>query len=160
MTILVGDKIPIVDLTTMAQDGPSSISSEELFSGRKIVLFGLPGAFTRTCSARHLPGFIDNAESIKARGIDTIICIAVNDIFVMNAWGKAKGTGNHVMMVADGSAKFTKATGLELDMSAKGFGLRCQRFCMVVENLVIKTLDIDPPGTFEFTSAEALLGVI
>ena len=118
MTISVGDKIPAVDLNVMTDDGPGSISTDEIFSGKTVAVFGLPGAFTRTCSARHLPGFVDNADALKAKGIDTIVCIAVNDAFVMGAWGKAQDVGDRVMMVADGSAKFTQATGLEADMSA------------------------------------------
>ena len=158
MTLAVGDKIPSVDLDIMTGDGPGGISTDDLFAGKTVAVFGLPGAFTRTCSARHLPGFVDNAERLKARGIDTIVCIAVNDAFVMGAWGTAQDVGDKVMMVADGSAKFTQATGLEADMSAKGFGVRCQRFSMVVEDGTVKSLQIEEPGTFEVSSAEVMLG--
>tara|TARA_B110000438_G_C15728513_1_gene613169 strand:+ start:600 stop:1082 length:483 start_codon:yes stop_codon:yes gene_type:complete len=158
MTISVGDKIPVVDLNIMTDDGPQTLSTNEIFTGKKIALFGLPGAFTRTCSARHLPGFIDNAEIIKAKGITTIACISVNDIFVMNAWGKAQGTENHIMMLADGSAKFAQATELDVDMSDKGFGVRCKRFSMIVDNCVIKNLNVDAQGVFEVSSAEVMLG--
>ena len=160
MTISLGDKLPSVDLNIMTQDGPGGISSDEIFSGKTVAIFGLPGAFTRTCSARHLPGFVDNADGLKARGIETIVCIAVNDAFVMAAWGTAQNVGDNVMMVADGSARFAKATGLDIDMSAKGFGVRCQRFSMVVDNGTVKSLHIDEPGTFENTSAEVMLGEV
>ncbi|MBC8339180.1 MAG: peroxiredoxin [Rhodospirillales bacterium] len=158
MTISTGDKIPAVDLSILTQDGPGGIATDEIFSGKKVAIFGLPGAFTRTCSARHLPGYVDNADALKAKGIDTIVCIAVNDAFVMGAWGKAQNVGDKVMMVADGSAKFAKATGLDIDMSAKGFGVRCQRFSMVVNDGTVESLHIDEPGTFETTSAEVMLG--
>ncbi|NQV84236.1 MAG: peroxiredoxin [Rhodospirillales bacterium] len=160
MTISVGDKIPSLDLNILTQDGPGGISTDDIFSGKKVAIFGLPGAFTRTCSARHLPGYVDNAAALKAKGIDTIVCIAVNDAFVMGAWGTAQNVGDTVMMVADGSAKFAKATGLDADMSAKGFGVRCQRFSMVVDDGTVQTLHIDAPGTFENTSAEVMLGEV
>jgi len=158
MTISVGDIIPAVDLNILGPDGPGPISTDDIFSGKTVAVFGLPGAFTRTCSARHLPGFVDNADALKAKGMDAIVCIAVNDAFVMGAWGTAQHVGDKVMMVADGSAKFTQATGLEADMSAKGFGVRCQRFSMVVEDGTVKSLQIDEPGTFEVSSAEVMLG--
>ena len=158
MITSVGNKIPAVDLTIMTENGPRVISTDEIFSGKRIAIFGLPGAFTPTCSARHLPGFIDNASALKAKGINAIVCIAVNDAFVMNAWGKAHGAESHVMMVADGSAKFAQATGLEVDMSSKGFGMRCKRFSMVVDNETIESLNIDAPGAFEVSSAEVMLG--
>ena len=158
MTISVGGKIPAVDLNLLGPDGPGPISTDDIFSGKTVAVFGLPGAFTRTCSARHLPGFVDNADALKAKGVDAIVCIAVNDAFVMGAWGTAQDVGDKVMMVADGSAKFTQATGLEADMSAKGFGVRCQRFSMVVEDGTVKSLQIDEPGTFEVSSAEVMLG--
>jgi peroxiredoxin (alkyl hydroperoxide reductase subunit C) len=158
MTISVGDIIPAVDLNILGPDGPGPISTDDIFSGKTVAVFGLPGAFTRTCSARHLPGFVDNADALKAKGVDAIVCIAVNDAFVMGAWGTAQDVGDKVMMVADGSAKFTQATGLEADMSAKGFGVRCQRFSMVVEDGTVKSLQIDEPGTFEVSSAEVMLG--
>ena len=113
MAINVGDKIPTVDLSIMTTDGPEGISTDDIFGGKKVAIFGLPGAFTPTCSAKHLPGFVNNAEALKAKGINAIVCLAVNDVFVMGAWGKDQNAGDHVMMVADGSALFTKATGLE-----------------------------------------------
>ncbi len=158
MTISVGDKIPSVELHVMTDDGPGAISTDEIFSGKKVAIFGLPGAFTRTCSAKHLPGFVNNADALKAKGIDSIVCISVNDAFVMGAWSKVQDVGDSVMMVADGSAKFTKAAGLDIDMSEKGYGLRSRRFSMVVDDGEVKNLNIDEPGTFEHTSAEAMLG--
>ena len=158
MTISIGDKIPSVDLGIMSDDGPGGISTDDIFSGKKVAIFGLPGAFTPTCSAKHLPGFVNNADALMAKGIDTIVCLAVNDVFVMGAWGKAQNVGDKVMMVADGSAKFAKATGLDIDMSAKGFGVRCQRFSMVVNDGTVESLHIDEPGTFETAGAEVMLG--
>jgi len=157
MTISIGDRIPSVDLNVMTADGPGGVSTDELFHGRKVAVFGVPGAFTRTCSAKHLPGFVRNADALKAKGIDAIVCISVNDAFVMDAWARAQNVGDHVTMAADGSARFTKAAGLDVDMSGKGYGLRCRRFSMIVEDGVVKSLHIDEPGTFETTSAEKLL---
>ena len=160
MTISVGDKVPSTDLNIMTDDGPGGISTDDILAGKKVVVFGLPGAFTRTCSARHLPGYVDNANALKAKGIDSIVCISVNDAFVMGAWGKAQDVGDSVMMVADGSAKFVTAAGLDSDMSAKGFGVRSQRFSMVVDDGTVTSLQIDAPGTFENTSAEVMLGAL
>ena len=156
MTINVDDSIPFVRLATMGAEGKEDLSTDDLFKGKKVVIFGLPGAFTPTCSAKHLPGFVEHADAIKAKGIDTIACIAVNDAFVMAAWGKDQNVGDKVMMVADGSAHFAKAVGLELDLSDRGMGMRCKRFSMLVEDCVIKRLNIDGP-TFEKTSAEQML---
>ncbi len=158
MTIQVGDTIPSATLNIMTADGPSAISTDDIFKGKTVALFGLPGAFTPTCSAKHLPGFVNNADALKAKGIESIVCLAVNDVFVMGAWGKDQNAGDHVMMVADGSAVFTKATGLELDLTEKGLGLRCQRFSMVVDDGEVKILHIDEAGGFETTSAETMLG--
>ena len=157
MTISVGDKIPSVDLNIMTDDGPGGVSTDEIFSGKKVAIFGLPGAFTPTCSAKHLPGFVQNADALKEKGIDSIVCLAVNDPFVMGAWGKDQNVGDKVTLVADGSAAFTKAAGLELDLTERGLGLRCQRFSMVVDDGVVKSVNIDPAGTFEATSAEKIL---
>jgi len=157
VSIALGDKIPSVQVHVLSDDGPKGISTDEIFAGKTVALFGLPGAFTRTCSAKHLPGFIDQADALKAKGVDQIVCISVNDAFVMGAWGKERGAGDAVMMVADGSANFTKATGLDVDMSEKGYGVRCRRFSMLVEDGVVKVLNIDAPGTYELTSAEAML---
>ena len=158
MTINVGDRIPSATLKEIGADGLGDIPTDDLLKGRKVAVFGLPGAFTPTCSAKHLPGFVENAEALKAKGIDEIVCVSVNDAFVMGAWGKDQNAGDHVMMVADGSAVFTKATGLELDLTEKGLGLRCQRFSMVVDDGEVKNLHIDEAGGFETTSAEVLLG--
>ena len=157
MTIQVGDKIPSVNLLTMTADGRQTISTDELFKGKKVVLFAVPGAFTPTCSEQHLPGFITYADEIKARGVNTIACIAVNDVFVMDAWGKNQNVGDKIMMLADGDGEFTKALGLELDLRGKGLGLRSQRYAMIVEDGVVKSLQIDPPKTFKLSKAEAVL---
>ena len=153
MTIKAGDKIPSIELKTMTSDGPDGITTDDLFNGKKVILFGLPGAFTPTCSAKHVPGYVQHADAIKAKGVDTIACISVNDAFVMGAWGKDQNVGDKVMMLADGSAEFTKAAGLELDLVDRGMGVRCQRFSMIVDNGVIQSINIDE-GTFDKTSAE------
>jgi len=157
MTIQVGDRIPSVTLAQMTADGPAAIGTDELFSGKKVVLFALPGAFTPTCSAQHVPGFVENADAITAKGVDTIACLSVNDAFVMGAWGDDQGAGDKVLMVADGSADFTKAAGLELDLTGVGFGLRSQRYAMIVEDGVVTTLNVEAPGEFSVSSAEAIL---
>ena len=156
MTIKAGDKIPSIELKTMTSDGPDGITTDDLFNGKKVILFGLPGAFTPTCSAKHVPGFVQHADAIKAKGIDTIACVSVNDAFVMGAWGKDQNVGDKVMMLADGSAEFTKAAGLELDLVARGMGVRCQRFSMIVDDGVVQSINIDE-GTFDKTSAEQAL---
>jgi peroxiredoxin len=157
MTIKVGDKIPSVTLHTMTKEGPKPISSDDIFKGKKVAVFGLPGAFTPTCSAKHLPGFVKKAAALKKKGIDEIVCVSVNDAFVMGAWAKDQNVGKKILMAADGDANFTKAAGLELDLTGRGLGLRCQRFSMLVDKGVVKKINIDPPGTFEKTSAESLL---
>lgn len=157
MTIKVGDRIPAVTLMRWGANGPEAVSTEALFKGKKVALFGVPGAFTPKCSEAHLPGFVEQADAIKAKGVDAIVCTAVNDVFVMHAWGKDQAVGDKVAMVADGDAALTKAAGLEFDLTGKGLGLRCQRFSMLVDDGVVKSLNIDPPGTFEKSSAEAML---
>ena len=157
MTIQAGDRIPSVTLMRMGQDGPEAVSTDDLFKGKKVAFFGVPGAFTPTCSAKHLPGFVEKADTIKSKGVDEIVCASVNDVFVMDAWGKDQGVGDAVAMIADGDAAFTKAAGLELDLTGKGLGLRSQRFAMVVEDGVVKSVTVDPPGTFDATSADSLL---
>ncbi|MBM09728.1 MAG: peroxiredoxin [Magnetovibrio sp.] len=156
MTINVGDPIPSIELSTMTPEGPKTFSSDEFLKGKKIAMFGLPGAFTPTCSAKHLPGFVEHSDAIKAKGIDNIICISVNDCFVMGAWGKDQNVGDKVMMVADGSAKFAKATGLLKDLTERGMGIRCQRFSMIVDDGIVKSVHIDE-SALERTSAEEML---
>jgi peroxiredoxin len=157
MTIAVGDKIPSAKLKTMTAEGPKDISTDEIFGGKKVVLFAVPGAFTPTCSAKHLPGFVEKAAQIKGKGVDTIACLAVNDAFVMGAWGKAQNTDGKVLMLADGAAAFTKQLGLDLDLSAPGMGIRSKRYAMVVDNGVVKALNVEAPGAFEVSSADAIL---
>lgn len=157
MTINVGDKIPSVKLRTMTKDGPKEITTDDLFKGKKVVMFGLPGAFTPTCSAKHLPGFVQQADAIKAKGVDTIACISVNDAFVMGAWGKDQNAGDKVMMLADGNADFTKAVGLEMDGTGYGMGLRSRRFSMVVDDGVVRHFNLEKPGAFEVSNAETIL---
>jgi peroxiredoxin len=157
MTIKVGDKIPSAKLRHMTKDGPKDITTDEIFKGKKVALFALPGAFTPTCSAKHLPGFVQNAEQIKGKGISTIACLSVNDAFVMDAWGKNQNVGDKVMMLADGNADFTKAIGLEMDGTGYGMGLRSKRYSMVVDDGVVKHLNLEKPGAFEVSNAETIL---
>jgi peroxiredoxin len=149
MAVQVGDKVPSTTLQHMTDGGPADISSDEVFAGKKVVLFALPGAFTPTCSAKHLPGFVQQAAAIKAKGVDTIACLSVNDAFVMGAWGKDQGVGDTVLMLADGSADFTKAMGLELDLDSRGFGLRSQRYAMIVDDGVVTALNVEDGGAFQ-----------
>ncbi len=158
MTIAVGDQVPAVNLTVMTADGPKSRSDSDLLGVGKTVLFAVPGPFTPTCSARHLPGFIELAEEIKAAGVSRIVCTAVQDIFVMEAWGKASGAGDAVDMAADGNGEFARALGLELDATAFGLGYRSQRFAMIIEDGVIRHLMVDAPGEFRVSGAEQVLG--
>ena len=158
--IKVGDAIPAMKLMRSTADGPKEVTTEELFKGKKVALFAVPGAFTPTCSAKHLPGYVENAAALKAKGVDSIVCMAVNDVFVMGAWGKAGGVGDDIIMVADGSAALTKAMGLELDLGARGMGVRAQRFAMVVDDGKVTTLNIEAPGDFKVSSAEAILAAL
>jgi glutaredoxin/glutathione-dependent peroxiredoxin len=160
MTISVGASVPAAKLKRKDADGIHDVSTAELFEGKTVVLFALPGAFTPTCSAKHLPGFVDKADQIKAKGVDTIACMSVNDAFVMDAWGKSQNVGSSVLMLADGNAEFTKALGLELDATGFGMGIRSQRFAMVVKNGKVTHLAVEKPGAFEVSSAEAVLGVL
>ena len=157
MTIKVGDKIPSAKLQHKTKDGVQTITTDELFKGKKVVVFALPGAFTPTCSAKHLPGFVNNFNELKGKGVDTVACLSVNDAFVMSAWGKDQNVGDKVMMLADGNGDFTKAVGLTMDGTGYGMGLRSQRYAMVVDNGVVKKLQIEAPGAFEVSSAEAVL---
>lgn len=155
--IKVGDAIPSHKLTAVTTDGPKEVTTEELFAGKTVVLFAVPGAFTPTCSARHLPGYVQNNEALRAKGVDTIACLAVNDVFVMTAWAKEQAVDNHITMLADGSGTFTKALGLELDLTARGLGVRSQRYAMVVRDGRITHLNVEAPGGFEVSRAETVL---
>jgi len=158
MTIKVGDKMPAGVFSMPGQDGPQKITTDQLFAGKKVVLFSVPGAFTPTCDARHLPGFVQHAADFKAKGVDTVACMAVNDVFVMKAWGKASAVDDKVLMLADGNAEYAKALGLELDATGFGMGVRGQRFAIVVENGVAKGVFVEGPGEFKVSSAENVLG--
>lgn len=160
MTIKVGDSIPSAKLMMATAEGPKEVTTEELFGGKTVVLFGVPGAFTPTCSAKHLPGFVTHIAAIKGKGVDTVACMAVNDVFVMGAWGKDQGVGENVAMLADGSAAFTKAMGLEFDLTARGLGVRAQRFALVAKNGVVTHVAVEAPGAFEVSSAEAVLAAL
>ena len=158
MTIKVGDRLPSVTLRQVTPEGPKEVASDDFFRGRKVALFAVPGAFTPACSQRHLPGFVDKAGDIKAKGVDEVACVAVNDAAVMGAWGKSQKTEGKVTMLADGSGDFAKALGLELDLSKGGLGIRSKRYAMLVDNGVVKSLAVEAqPGQVEASSAEALL---
>ncbi len=158
MTIKVGDRIPAATLKQMTKDGPANLTTEELFKGKTVVLFSVPGAFTPTCHAKHLPGFVQHAAKLKAKGVDTIACLAVNDVFVMSAWGKASGVGEDILMLADGNADFTKALGLELDASGFGMGTRGKRFALLAKDGVVTQLNVEAAGEFRVSAAEFVLG--
>src|ERR1700733_7203602 len=157
MTIKVGDKIPQGIFKQLTPEGPKEITTDELFGGKKVALFAVPGAFTPTCSQRHLPGYVDKAAALKAKGVDAIACVSVNDAFVMGAWGKDQNCGDKVMMLADGSGDFTRAVDLELDATRAGLGKRSQRYSMLVDNGVIKALHVEAPGKFEVSDADTML---
>jgi peroxiredoxin len=157
MTISVGARMPSGEFNVMGENGPESVSTDTLFSGKKVVLFSVPGAFTPTCSAKHLPGYVGNAGALKAKGVDTIACLAVNDVFVMSAWGQSAGVGDDVLMLADGNGAYTKALGLELDASGFGMGTRGKRFSAIVDDGVVTQLNVEPPGEFGISSAESAL---
>jgi peroxiredoxin len=158
MTIKVGERIPSATLKHMTKDGPANITTDELFKGKTVVLFSVPGAFTPTCHAKHLPGFVHNVDKLKAKGVDTIACLAVNDVFVMDAWGKASGVGDKVLMLADGNADFSKMLGLELDASGFGMGTRGKRFALVAKDGVVTHLNVESAGEFRVSAAEFVLG--
>ena len=157
MTISVGDKVPTVNFVKPTAEGPQPVSSDELFAGKRVALFSVPGAFTPTCSAKHLPGFVEKADELKAKGIDEIACTAVNDAFVMGAWGKSSGVDDKVTMLADGNGDFAKAVGLEMDGSKFGMGTRGQRFAMVVNDGTVEQIFVEAPGEFRVSSAEYML---
>ena len=157
MAVKVGDKLPQATFTTMGPDGPKPVTTDELTKGKTLALFAVPGAFTPTCSAKHLPGFKQKASELKAKGVDTIACVSVNDVFVMNAWGKDQGVGDDIVMLADGNGDFTKAVGLELDASRFGMGPRSQRYSMIVKDGVIKELNVEAGGEFRVSAADYML---
>ncbi len=160
MTISVGDRIPSINLARMTDDGPQPVSTDDFFAGRKVVLFAVPGAYTPTCSAQHLPGYTANVDALRAKGVDAVACLATNDAFVMAAWGKDHGTAGKVEMLADGSGEFTKAMGLEFDLSARGLGVRSQRYALVAEDGVVTTLNVDEGGGLDRSSAESILAAL
>ena len=157
MTIKVGDKVPAATFTTFGPDGPKPITTDALFAGKTVALFAVPGAFTPTCSAKHLPSFKTHAADLKQKGVDTIACVSVNDVFVMKAWGADQGVGDDILMLADGNGDFTKAIGLELDGSRFGMGPRSQRYSMIVKDGVVSELNVEAGGEYRVSSAEYLL---
>ena len=157
MTIQPGDKVPSLTLYQKTADGVGEISTDEIFKGKKVVVFALPGAFTPTCSASHLPGYVVKSDELFASGVDSIVCLSVNDAFVMGAWGEQHNVDDRVMMIADGSAKFTLAVGLELDLTNKGMGMRSQRYAMIVSDGVVELLNVEAPGKFEVSDADTIL---
>jgi peroxiredoxin (alkyl hydroperoxide reductase subunit C) len=155
--IKTGDTIPSLKLTAATPDGPREITTDEVFRGKKVVMFAVPGAFTPTCSAKHLPGFIEHRAAFTEKGVDTIVCMAVNDAFVMGAWAKSQDIGTAILMLADGSAQFTKALGLELDLVGRGLGIRSQRFALIADDMKVSYLAVEQPGDFDVSRAEAVL---
>jgi glutaredoxin/glutathione-dependent peroxiredoxin len=160
MAIKAGDKMPAGKFKRMTKEGPKDVTTDELFKGKRVVLFSVPGAFTPTCDAKHLPGFVQLADQILAKGVNTIACMAVNDVFVMNAWGKASAVGDKILMLADGNGEYARALGLELDGKAHGLGTRGQRFAVVVKDGVATQVQIEAPGQFKVSSAEHMLALL
>jgi len=160
MTIQVGDTLPAAQFMTMTAEGPRPITTDQVFKGKKVALFAVPGAFTPTCSAKHLPGYRDHADDFKAKGVDTIACISVNDVFVMGAWAKDQNVGDHVLLLADGNGDFTKAIGLEFDGAKFGMGLRSQRYSMVVDDGKVVTLNVEEGGEFRVSAADYMLAQV
>lgn len=158
--IQVGDTIPSVKVTAATAEGPKEVSTADVFGGKTVVMFAVPGAFTPTCSARHLPGYIENVDALKAKGVDEVVCLAVNDAFVMGAWARDQGVDGRLLMLADGSGAFTKALGLELDLTARGLGIRAQRFALVAEDGRVTHIAVEQPGGFEVSRAESVLAVL
>lgn len=157
MTVSQGSRAPEATVHELGDAGPKAVSTKELFAGRKVAVFGLPGAFTRTCSSKHLPGFVQHAAALKAKGIDDILCVSVNDAFVMDAWGKEHGAPGKVRMIGDGNADLTKALGVDRDASANGMGVRSKRYSMIVDNGVVKVFNLEPTGEYGVSSAEHML---
>ena len=157
MAVSVGDQIPNINFTIMTDDGPKPLGYSELFEGKRVVLFAVPGAFTPTCSQQHLPGFVNKAEELTDKGIDTVACMSVNDVFVMDAWGKSQNTNEKVLMLADGNGEFTAALGLELDASGFGMGSRSQRFSLVINDGQVEILNVEDGGEFRVSSCEFML---
>ena len=157
MTIKVGDRVPSASFKMLGEDGMKEITTDELFKGKKVVLFALPGAFTPTCSAKHLPGFVEKAAEIMAKGVDTIACLSANDVFVMDAWGKDQNAGDKVEMLDDGSAALTKELGTVLDLTDRGLGVRSSQYSMIVDDGTVSVLNLEDGGGFEVSSAEHLL---
>lgn len=160
MAISPGERMPEGSFGIMTSEGPGQISTDELFAGKKVVLFAVPGAFTPTCSMNHLPGYVEHAAEFADKGVDTIACMAVNDAFVMGAWGKDRGVGDKVVMLADGNADYTRKLGLELDASGFGMGQRSQRFAILVDDGVARVVNVEAPGQFEVSSAETMLAAL
>lgn len=158
MTIQIGDRIPSAVLTTLTGEGPRPVATDDLFKGKTVALFAVPGAFTPTCSARHLPGFKDHRKDLADKGVDTVACVSVNDAFVMGAWGQMQEVGEDIVMLADGNGVFTRALGLSMDASGFGMGERSQRYSMIVKDGVVEQLNIEQGGEFKVSSAEHLLG--
>ena len=158
--IKIGDAIPAMKLTAATAEGPKEVTADEIFGGKTVVLFATPGAFTPTCSARHVPGYLQNMDALRAKGVDTIACMAVNDPFVMEAWRKELGVDDRILMLADGAAVMTKALGLELDLTARGLGIRSQRYAMVVRDGKVEHLAVEKPGDFDVSKAESVLAVL
>ncbi|MCF8880897.1 peroxiredoxin [Hyphobacterium sp. SN044] len=158
MTISTGDRLPDATFTVMTSDGPTKMTTQDVFGGKTVALFAVPGAFTPTCSAKHLPGYVEKAAELRAKGVDAIACTSVNDVFVMGAWGKDQGVGDDVIMLADGNGDFAAATGLEMDGSGFGMGKRSKRYSMIVKDGVVTELNIEEPGDFKVSSADFMLG--
>ena len=158
MAIKAGERMPRGTLKRMTKEGPKDLSTDEIFKGKLVVLFSVPGAFTPTCDAKHLPGFVQLADQIRAKGVDTIACMAVNDVFVMNAWGKASGVGDRIVMLADGNGDYARALGLELDAKGFGMGTRGQRFALIVRDGMATHVNVEAPGQFKVSAAEYVLG--
>lgn len=158
MTISTGDRLPDATFTVMTADGPTKMTTQDVFGGKTVALFAVPGAFTPTCSAKHLPGYVEKAAELRAKGVDAIACTSVNDVFVMGAWGKDQGVGEDVMMLADGNGDFAQATGLTMDGSGFGMGKRSQRYSMIVKDGVVSELNVEDPGDFKVSSADFMLG--